>query len=129
MIDFATLTGAIIVALGDETTGLFSNNENLSQRIKSASENSGEDVWQLPMGKKFADMIKSDIADVKNLGEPSRHAGSITAAEFLKFFTEDVPWAHLDIAGTAWAAKENDIAPKGMTGVGVALINKLLESI
>ena len=127
MIDFATLTGAIIVALGDETTGLFSNDEKLVEKIKIASEKSGEDVWQLPMGKKFADMVKSDIADIKNLGEPSRHAGSITAAEFLKFFTEGTPWAHLDIAGTAWTTKGNDIAPKGMTGVGVALINKLLE--
>ena len=129
IIDFATLTGAIIVALGDETTGLFSNNEKLVMDIKVASEESCEDVWQLPMGKKFADMIKSDIADVKNLGEPSRHAGSITAAEFLKFFVEDVPWAHLDIAGTAWTVKENDIAPKGMTGVGVALVNKMLEKM
>ena len=129
IIDFATLTGAIVVALGDETTGLFSNNEKLVNDIKIASEESCEYVWQLPMGKKFADMIKSDIADVKNLGEPSRHAGSITAAEFLKFFTEDVPWAHLDIAGTAWTVKGNDIAPKGMTGVGVALVNKMLEKM
>ena len=129
MLDFATLTGAVVVALGDETTGLFSNDENLVCKFKVASKESCEDVWQLPMGKKFADMIKSDIADVKNLGEPSRHAGSITAAEFLKFFTEDVPWVHLDIAGTAWTIKGNDISPKGMTGVGVALVNKLLEKI
>ena len=129
MIDFATLTGAIIVALGEETTGLFSNDEKLVERIKIAAEKSGEDVWQLPMGKKFADMVKSDIADIKNLGEPSRHAGSITAAEFLKFFAEDIPWAHLDIAGTAWTTKGNDISSKGMTGVGVNLVNKLLEEI
>ena len=129
IIDFATLTGAVVVALGDETTGLFSNDKNLVQKIEVASEESCDDVWQLPLGKKFADMIKSDIADVKNLGEPSRHAGSITAAEFLKFFVEDVPWAHLDIAGTAWTTKGNDIAPKGMTGVGVALLNKLIEKM
>lgn len=129
MIDFATLTGAIVRALGDEVTGLFSNSESLVEKIKIASTKSGEDVWQLPMGEKFANMIKSDIADVKNLGTPSGSAGAITAAEFLKFFTEDVPWAHLDIAGTAWTANGNDIAPKGMTGVGVALVNKLLEEV
>ena len=129
MIDFATLTGAIIVALGDEVTGLFSNNDYLVEKIKIAGKNSCEDVWQLPMGDNFKNMIKSDIADIRNLGNPSRTAGSITAAEFLKCFTDDVPWAHLDIAGTAWTVKGNDIAPKGMTGVGVALVNKLFENL
>ncbi len=129
VMDFATLTGAVMVALGEETTGIFSNDEKLVDMVKTASQKTGEDVWQLPLGKKFADMIKSDIADVKNLGAPERYAGSITAAEFLKVFVEGTPWIHFDIAGTAWVNKENDIAPKGMSGVCVALINKLFENL
>lgn len=127
MIDFATLTGAIIVALGDETTGLFTNNEKLAKQLTEAGQKTGEEVWQLPMGKKYKKMIESDIADMKNLGTPLRSAGSITAAEFLDNFTDGTSWAHLDIAGTAWTTG-NDIAPKGMTGVGINLINEFIET-
>ena len=128
VIDFAALTGAIIVALGEETTGLFSNSDKLAEQLFEAGKKTGEEVWRLPMGKKFHDMISSEIADMTNLGRPSRTAGSITAAEFLKNFVEDTPWVHLDIAGTAWATSDNDISPKGMSGVGVNLINEFINN-
>jgi leucyl aminopeptidase len=113
MIDLATLTGAIIISLGNEYAGLFSNNDTLSQSIDAAGKAVGEPVWRLPMGDAYDKQIKSDIADMKNVG--SREGGSITAAQFLRRFVGDVAWAHIDIAGTAWSKKDTATCAKGAT--------------
>lgn len=125
MIDLATLTGAIIVALGSNRAGLFSNNDKLSAQLEKAAKDTGEDLWRLPLGDVYDKMINSDIADMQNIGR-DREAGSITAAQFLQRFVNDVPWAHLDIAGTAWQKRDSDICPKGATGYGVTLLNQLV---
>jgi leucyl aminopeptidase len=123
VIDLATLTGACVVALGHVASGLFGTDETLIQKIKNASEKSGDRVWQLPLWEDYDDQIKSQVADVKNVG--GRPAGAITGAAFLKKFAEGYPWAHLDIAGTAWDMKENPYTPKGATGFGVRLLAQL----
>ncbi|MDA0260692.1 MAG: leucyl aminopeptidase [Proteobacteria bacterium] len=125
MIDLATLTGAIIVALGHSYAGMFSNNDELSQRITSAGEATGERVWRMPMHESYEPDIKSAIADIKNVGA-GRSAGSITAALFLQHFVNDVPWAHLDIAGMAWCYKASPTVPKGGSGYGVRLLDRLV---
>ncbi|MGI9386940.1 MAG: leucyl aminopeptidase, partial [Methyloligellaceae bacterium] len=125
MIDLATLTGAIIVSLGHEYAGLFSNNDELSERLAAAGEATGEQVWRMPISDTYDKMLDSDIADMKNIG--GRNAGSITAAQFLQRFTNDVPWAHLDIAGMAWSSKVADTVPKGGTGFGVRLLDRLIK--
>ncbi|CAA6605914.1 putative cytosol aminopeptidase [Rhodospirillaceae bacterium LM-1] len=125
MIDLATLTGAILVALGSEYAGLFSNDDKLCERLASAGESVGEPLWRLPMGEAYDKMIKSDIADMKNIGDGK--AGSITAAQFLKRFVNNVPWAHLDIAGTAWAKKDLATVPKGAAAFGVRLLDRFLQ--
>ncbi len=124
MINLATLTGAIIVSLAREYAGLFSNNDDLSKKLTSAGEAEGEKLWRMPMGETYDKQLKSDIADMKNVG--TRDGGSITAAQFLQRFVNDVPWAHLDIAGTAWTKTELDTVPKGATGFGVRLLNRLV---
>ncbi len=124
IIDLATLTGAILVALGDSCAGLFSNNDKLSEQLTKTGLKVGEEVWRLPMGPVYDKMINSEIADMKNVGEGV--AGSITAAQFLQRFVNDVPWVHLDIAGTAWSKKDSDICPKGGTAYGVRLLNQLV---
>jgi leucyl aminopeptidase len=124
MIDLATLTGAIIISLGNEYAGLFSNNDTLSQSIDAAGKAVGEPVWRLPMGDAYDKQIKSDIADMKNVG--SREGGSITAAQFLKRFVGDVAWAHIDIAGTAWSKKDTATCAKGATAYGVRLLDRLV---
>ena len=131
IIDLATLTGAIIVALGDTTTGLFSTSDNLATNLIHAGKDTAEDLWRMPLGEKFTEMIKSDIADIRNLGNPSRSAGSITAAAFLEKFimNKDIEWAHLDIAGSAWANSATDIAPKGMTGTCVYMLTHYITQI
>ena len=126
MINLATLTGAILVSLGKEYAGLFSNNDDLSAAIMAAGDATNEKSWRMPMGKAYDDMLKSHIADMKNIG--GRLAGSITAACFLERFVEDVPWAHLDIAGMAWADKSSPTVPKGGTGYGVKMLTKLVET-
>ncbi len=126
MVDLATLTGAILVALGKEQAGLFSNDDDLAAAISSAGSDVGEKVWRMPLGKAYDDMLKSHIADMKNIG--GRLAGSITAACFLQRFVKDVPWAHLDIAGMAWSDKSAPITPKGGTGYGVRLLTRLVEN-
>ena len=126
MINLATLTGAILVSLGKEYAGLFSNNDDLSKAIMDAGEATNEKSWRMPMGKAYDDMLKSHIADMKNIG--GRLAGSITAACFLERFVDDVPWAHLDIAGMAWADKSSPTVPKGGTGYGVKMLTKLVEA-
>ncbi|MDX2112824.1 MAG: leucyl aminopeptidase [Alphaproteobacteria bacterium] len=126
MIDLATLTGAIIVALGTSRAGLFSNNDKLAEQLFKAGEKTGEEVWRLPLGKVYDEQINSDIADMQNIGR-DREAGSITAAQFLQRFVNDVPWAHLDIAGTAWSKKASEIYDKGATAYGVRLLNEWVK--
>ena len=124
MVDLATLTGAILVALGQEYAGLFSNNDELSERLSAAGKKTSEAVWRLPLGKAYDKMVDSKFADMKNTG--GRFAGSITAAQFLQRFVNDVPWAHLDIAGTGMAASNTDISHSWGPGWGVRLLNQLV---
>lgn len=126
IIDLATLTGAIIIALGSEHAGLFSNDDDLSVAITTAGMATGEKVWRLPLGDAYDKQIKSDIADMKNVG--GREAGSITAAQFLQRFVKDTPWAHIDIAGVTWSKKDSPTVPKGGTAFGVRLLNQLVET-
>jgi leucyl aminopeptidase len=125
MIDLATLTGAIIVALGDRYAGLFSNNDKLANDLLDASKKTGELIWRLPLDKKFDQLLNCPIADMKNI-TGTRGAGSITAAQFLKRFVGDVPWAHLDIAGVTWSKKGTDLSRPGGTGFGVRLLENLV---
>ncbi|MDD2898817.1 MAG: leucyl aminopeptidase [Desulfuromonadaceae bacterium] len=126
MVDLATLTGACVVALGHEASGLMGNNQRLMDALKGAGERCGERLWQLPLWDEYGEAMKSDIADLKNAG--SRDGGSITAGWFLKQFVGTIPWAHLDIAGTAWGDKSRPYSPKGATGIGVRLLIEYLES-
>ncbi|MBV9324980.1 MAG: leucyl aminopeptidase [Chloroflexi bacterium] len=131
IIDFATLTGACQVALGDHATGLMTNNQRLADQLLAAGEKSGDRCWQLPLWKVYGEQIKTAMADVRNSG--GRRAGAITAALFLKEFVADVPWIHLDIAGTAYADGEQTyVAPynpkPGATGVGVRLLWHFCQS-
>ncbi|NJM30124.1 MAG: leucyl aminopeptidase, partial [Rhizobiales bacterium] len=124
MIDLATLTGAILVALGKEHAGLFSNNDELCERLSKAGLATGEKVWRLPLTPEYDKIIDHDVADVKNTG--GRFAGSITAAQFLQRFVNNVPWAHLDIAGTAMDAPKTPISQSWGSGWGVRLLNRLV---
>ncbi|MFQ5760900.1 MAG: leucyl aminopeptidase, partial [Acidiferrobacterales bacterium] len=125
LINLATLTGAILVALGKEHAGLFSNNDDLSDNLMKAGEAVGEKVWRLPLGPKYDEMIKSDVADMKNIG--GRYGGSITAAQFLQRFIKDgTPWAHLDIAGTGMAAPKTEVNSSWGSGFGVRLLDHLI---
>ncbi len=127
MIDFATLTGAVLVALGHRASGLMGNDEKLINRIKKSSEATDEKVWELPLWTEYSRDIKGKYADIQNLGKAG--AGTITAGAFLKEFVGDTPWCHLDIAGTAWGPKEPGYQPKvGATGVAVRLIYNLIEN-
>ncbi len=127
MIDLATLTGAIIVALGEEYAGLFSNNDELSNRLFKVGEKVREKVWRLPLHENYDKLMNSPIADIQNINY-SGGAGSITAAQFLKrFVTNKTPWAHLDIAGMAFSKKAANLNPGGATGFGVRLLNQLIE--
>ena len=123
MINFATLTGAVIVALGDSYAGLFSNSDNLSNNLIKSGKNTDEKVWRLPLGKEYDKLLDCDIADMKNI-TGTRGAGSITAAQFLKrFVTDKVNWAHLDIAGVTWINNDLPLSKKGGTGFGIRLMN------
>ena len=125
MIDLATLTGAIIIGLGHENAGVFSNDDDLCKAFLKAAEAEGEGAWRMPLGQAYDDMLKSPIADMKNIG--GRPAGSITAAQFLKrFVKDDVPWIHLDIAGVASLKTDTPLAPKGATGWGVRALNRFV---
>ncbi len=124
MVNLATLTGAIIVSLGHEYAGLFSNDDALAERLAAVGRTTGEKLWRMPLDEAFDRQIKSEIADMKNVG--GRPGGSITAAHFLKRFVNDKPWAHLDIAGTAWATKDAACVPKGATAFGVRLLDRLV---
>ena len=128
MIDLATLTGAIIVSLGTYHAGLFSNDDELSERLIAAGKESGEEVWRMPLGERYNKDIDSAIADMKNVGK-GREAGSIAGAVFLQRFVNGVPWAHLDIAGMAWMKRGDDpTVPKGASGYGVRLLDQLVRA-
>ena len=127
MIDLATLTGAIIVALGERYAGLFSNDDDLASKILGASQDTGELSWRLPMDNEFDKLLNCPIADMKNI-TGTRGAGSITAAQFLKRFVGNTKWAHLDIAGVAWSKKGTDFARSGGTGFGVRLLDQFVKN-
>ncbi len=127
IVDLATLTGACVIALGDEMAGLWTDNDRLSEQITIAADKAGEGIWRMPMKDSYKSGLKSSIADLQNTGP--RPGGSITAALFLKEFVQtNIPWAHIDIAGTCWTEKDRDITPKGATGYGVrTLVNWIKE--
>jgi leucyl aminopeptidase len=127
LIDLATLTGACIIALGANVAAMMGTNSQLIERLRTISEETAEKMWQLPLWEEFHEQIKSTFADMKNVG--GRPGGAITAAAFLSNFTNDVPWVHLDIAGTAWTQEgthEKSYNPKGATGFGIRTLVKLL---
>ena len=124
MVDLATLTGAIVVALGHEYAGLFSNNDELAENLQRAGTASGERVWRMPLGPEYDKMIDSKFADMKNTG--GRDGGSITAAQFLQRFVDKTPWAHLDIAGTGFSSPQSDINSGWASGWGVRLLDRLV---
>ncbi|MBW3042516.1 leucyl aminopeptidase [Prochlorococcus marinus] len=127
IVDLATLTGACVIALGDEIAGLWTDNDLLSEQLTKAAGKAGEGIWRMPMQNSYKSGIKSSIADLQNTGP--RPGGSITAALFLKeFVNSSIPWAHIDIAGTCWTEKDRDLNPKGATGYGVrTLVNWIKE--
>jgi leucyl aminopeptidase len=127
MIDLATLTGAIIVALGHHHAGLFATDDALAEALLAAGSASGEKVWRMPLAEPYDKLIESKVADMKNIG--GRDAGSITAAQFLKrFVAKDMPWAHLDIAGTAMASPASDTNQSWGSGFGVQLLDRLISA-
>jgi len=125
MIDLATLTGAVIVALGHENAGLFANNDELAERLVTAGKAVGEPVWRLPLAESYDRAIDSDAADIKNIAG-DRAAGSIIGAQFVQRFVNNVPWAHLDIAGVAWSKKDSPTVPKGATAFGLRLLDRFV---
>jgi len=127
LIDMATLTGACVVALGSFASGMMGNDEGVKRAIREAAQESGERVWELPLWEDYGELMKSDIADMKNAGGPE--AGTISAAWFLKNFVGKSRWVHLDIAGTAWMDKDRPYMPKGATGVGVRLLIEYLKGV
>jgi len=124
MINLATLTGAIMVALGKENAGLFSNNDELAARISAAGIATGEKAWRMPLAPEYDKLIDHDVADMKNIG--GRYGGAITAAQFLQRFVNNVPWAHLDVAGTAMDSVKSSINQSWASGWGVRLLNRLV---
>ncbi len=126
IVDMATLTGAVIIALGDINTGIMGNDQEFVEEIIDCGKQAGENFWQLPIGKEYSKGIKSDIADIKNIG-PARKAGTIIGAVFIQEFIDKAKWAHLDIAGTAWADDTKAHQSKGPTAVAVRTLLKLVE--
>ena len=126
LIDLATLTGAIIVSIGQEKAGMFSNDDKLAVEIEESGKKIGEPVWNMPIDETYERDIKSDIADMKNVGS-GRGAGSTAGAIFIKRFIKDVSWVHLDIAGVTWAKQDKPLIPKGGTGYGVRLLEHLVN--
>ena len=125
IIDFATLTGAVLIALGHRASGMMGNDEDLLADVQAAADRTGERVWPLPLWEEYSEDIKSKVADIKNIGA-GRLAGTIAGAVFLKEFIGETPWVHLDIAGTAWQDKDQPYIPSGGSGIGVRLITDLL---
>ena len=126
MIDLATLTGAIIVAIGSSRAGLYANKDKLAEQLYSVGETAGERLWRMPLGEDYDKLINCDIADMQNISV-GREAGSVTAAQFLQRFVGETIWAHLDIAGTAWNNKASATIPKGATAFGVRLLNDWIK--
>ncbi len=127
VVDLATLTGAMVMALAHEYAGMFSNDDELAASLVSAGEAVDEKLWRFPLHDAYDRMLESHIADMKNIGP--REAGAISAAQFLKRFVGETPWAHLDIAGTAWTDKARPTVPKGATGYGVRLLDRLVRDV
>jgi leucyl aminopeptidase len=123
LVDVATLTGAMKVALGQWTGGFFANHEGIAEQILAAGSASGENVWRMPLTRDYEERVTSTIADGDNA---AGGAGAITAALFLQHFAGDVPWAHIDMAGTAWTKEDRPLAPKGATGYGIRLLDRLI---
>lgn len=129
IIDLATLTGACMVALGEEIAGMFTDDEMLAKDLKRSAVASGENIWAMPLSKEYKALLKSDVADVKNISG-SRYGGAINAALFLQEFAPiGIPWVHLDIAGPAWAEKDAPLTPKGGTGFGVRMMLQYLQNL
>ena len=128
MVNLATLTGAIVIALGHEQAGLFSNNDDLSEKLTQSSKAVDELLWRMPLSDTYDRDIDSDIADIKNLGAPGGAASSTAAAQFLQRFVNNVPWAHLDIAGVAWTKKDRPLAGRGASGFGVRLLENWIRT-
>ena len=128
ILDFATLTGAVLISLGHIATGVMGTNDDLMKEVKKSSNSVGEKVWELPLWSEYCKQVQSNIADVKNTGAPMQ-AGSIAGGAFLKEFVgEKIPWIHFDIAGTAWGAKPDSINPKGSaTGWGIRLVLDMMN--
>jgi leucyl aminopeptidase len=125
IIDMATLTGACIIALGDDVIGMMGTDDGLKNDLRRAATETGEKLWELPIWDDYAELIKSDVADMKNTG--GRAGGAITAAVFLGKFVGDIPWVHLDIAGPAWLSKDRHYIPRGASAVGVRLMVRFLR--
>jgi leucyl aminopeptidase len=128
IIDLATLTGAILISLGHEWAGLFSNDDELAGKLQAVGEDSGDKLWRMPLAEPFDRLIDSPIADMKNVGP--REGGSITAAQFIQRFIENgVKWAHIDMAGMAWSDKASATYDKGATGFGVRLLDEYVSEV
>jgi len=128
IVDLATLTGAMIISLGNEYGGMFANDDTLAAQLAAAGLASGDKLWRMPLGHNYDKMIDSPVADIKNIGP--REAGSITAAQFIqRFIKSGTPWAHLDIAGMVWAAKPGHSWDKGATGYGVRLLDQFVRDV
>jgi leucyl aminopeptidase len=128
MIDYATLTGAVLVALGDEYAGYFANTKTYDYKLFAAAKLTSEQLWPLPLTLQYKDQMKSSVADIKNVGEKGL-AGATTAALFLEHFVKDTPWIHFDIGGTAWTTRPKNYAPVGATAWGVYLTIEFLRNI
>jgi leucyl aminopeptidase len=128
IVDLATLTGAMIISLGNEYGGMFANNDTLAAQLDAAGKTSGDKLWRMPLGANYDKLIDSPVADIKNVGP--REAGSITAAQFLlRFIQNGTPWAHLDIAGMVWSQKPGHTWEKGATGYGVRLLDQFVRDV
>jgi leucyl aminopeptidase len=128
IVDLATLTGAIMVSLGHEHAGMFTNDDTLAGQLDAAGKASGDTLWRFPMGPAYDKLIDSPIADMKNVGP--RLGGSITAAQFIqRYIDKGTPWAHLDIAGTVWSEKPGATWDKGATGFGVRLLDRFVRDV
>ena len=125
IVDLATLTGACVIALGSACCGLMGNNERLLKQVQAAGDRAHERAWPLPLWDEHRKQIKGDVGDIKNTG--GREAGASTAGAFLSHFVDETPWAHLDIAGTAWTNRSGPCCVKGATGFGVRLLLELLR--
>ena len=128
MIDVATLTGACVVALGEKMAGVFSSDDKLSAAVIAAGDKTYERCWPMPLPEDYKDLLKSDFADLSNIGS-TRWGGAIAAALFLSEFTSDTPWAHIDIAGPAYSSKPNAYCGAGGTGFGVRLLSELIDRL